>query len=333
MNYLLIGLGILIYIGVIIDIIMTTLTVKGGGWLTSRISQGVWKLFLRITGRNGESTVLTHVGYLLLVLIVLVWVVMLNLSFILLLTSDMDSVINSTTKLPTDIWQKVYYSGYVLSTLGLGDYIPSNDLWRGTTILYSFTGLIFITMSITYFIPVLSAVIEKRKLGINLSGLGNNPQKMVLGFLDGDGSNFFDFVLFSLSGDLIEHSQNHRAYPVIHYFHNNHKDDTIILQIARLNEAVYILSEYIKDEIQPRTKQLGAMVSALNNYVKVVIEVSGSELKEYDFDEIDLSELRTRELVKGGTLNTAIDEMMRKRRSVLRALVEEDGWDWADVAS
>ena len=208
MNYILLSLGILIYMAVVVDIIMTTLTVKGGGWMTGKSCRAVWKLFLKLSGNNGEATLLTHVGYLLLVGIVLLWVVLLNLSFILLLASDVDSVIDSTTKLPTDLGQKAYYSGFVLSTLGIGDYVASNDLWRIITILYSFTGLIFITMSITYFIPVLDAVIKKRKLGINLSSLGNSPQEIVLHAMDTDNYDYFKFQVLGLSDQLVEHSQN-----------------------------------------------------------------------------------------------------------------------------
>ncbi|WP_142785850.1 potassium channel family protein [Changchengzhania lutea] len=333
MNYILLSLGVLIYIAIIADIIMTTLTVKGGGWLTGKISHWVWKLFLRISGNNGESTLLAHVGYLLLVLIAMIWVVMFNLSFILLLASDVDSVINSTTNLHVNLWEKIYYSGFVISTLGIGDFIASSNLWRSITILYSFTGLIFITMSITYFIPVLTAVIKKRKLGISLSSLGNTPQDIVLNALDADNSDYFKFQLLSLSDALVEHSQNHRAYPVIHYFHNNKKDNTIILQIARLNEAIHILRMYVKKDRRPNKRQLTTMESALNNYVEVVMEVSGATFKKYNFDKMELNELKAIGVVQENVEKEEQDEMIQKRRTVLRTLVKEDGWDWADVAS
>jgi len=90
-----------------------------------------------------------------------------------------DSLVNSS-KIPASAIEKLYYSGFVISTLGIGDFMASNDIWRIVTDVYSFTGLILLTMSVTYFIPVLSGVIKQRKLGINLSSLGSSPQEIIL---------------------------------------------------------------------------------------------------------------------------------------------------------
>ena len=99
--------------------------------------------------------------------------------------------------------------------------MPSGDIWRVLTSIYSFTGLILLTMSVTYFIPVLSAVIDQRKLGITLGTLGSSPEEIVL--TSWNGKNFEPLIskVDALSDSIIKYSQQHRAYPVIHYFHNN----------------------------------------------------------------------------------------------------------------
>ncbi|MAZ25489.1 MAG: hypothetical protein CL868_00225 [Cytophagaceae bacterium] len=331
MNYLLLIIGILIYLTIVVDMIMTTVTVKGGGWLTNKISKYVWKFFLRICINNGKSKFLTHVGYLLLLFIIIFWVFMLNVSFTLVLLSDDSSIINSTTKQPADIWEKIYYSGFSLSTLGIGDYIANSNGWRFVTILYSFTGLILITMSITYFIPVLNAVIKKRKLGILLSSLGKDPQGILLNAWNEYNWDAYQFQLLSLSDEIVEHSQNHRAYPIIHYFYNNKKEKAIILQIARLNEAIFILKEYIKQDIISQSNQWNNIDVALDNYVEVVIEVSGAKLTENTPRGSSLNKLKKIDLIRKDIEIKKPSEKMQKRRMVLYHLVKEDGWDWKDV--
>jgi len=100
-----------------------------------------------------------------------------------------------------------------------------------------------------------------------------------------------------------------------------------------LNEAVYILKRYIKKTFRPVNSQLAPIVSALNDYVEVVMEVSGAVPKDHDFDRIELNDLKSKGLLRNDLKVEEPDDMMKKRRSVLRALVKEDGWDWTDVAS
>lgn len=331
MNYISISIGIIIYIAVISDIVITTLTMKGGGWMTSRLCHWLWRLALNICGRDGKSKALTHTGYVLLVIIVLVWVLMLNFSFSLVLMGQIDSIIDATTKLPATDWEKVYYSGYVLSTLGIGDYVPSTNTWRLVTNLYAFTGLIFITMSVTYFIPVLSAVIKQRKLGINISGLGDSPQEVILNAWNGQNFDFLKFQLLNLSDELVDHNQNHRAYPIIHYFHNNKRKNAVVLQIAKLNEVVYLFQEYIRKDLTLNKSELLSILSALNNYKEVIGDVTRVKIIQNSSVSTPIHKLIDKNLLVDNFEKIELNDEMRENRMVYQSLVEQDGWQWDDV--
>ena len=321
----------MIYIVVVSDIVMTTLTMKGGGWMTNRLCRWLWRLALNICGRDGKSNALTHTGYLLLAVIVLLWVLMLNLSFSLVLMAQIGSVMDATTKLPATGWEIVYYSGYVLSTLGLGDYVPSTDTWRLVTNLYAFTGLIFITMSVTYFIPVLSAVIKQRKLGINISGLGDSPQEVILNAWNGENFDFLKFQLLNLSDELVDHNQNHRAYPIIHYFHNNKRKNAVVLQIAKLNEVVYLFQEYIRKDLSLNKSDLLAIGSALNNYKEVVRDVTRVKMIQNSSVSTPIHKLIDKGLLVDNFEQIELNDAMHKNRMVYQSLVEQAGWQWDDV--
>jgi len=331
MSYIFLILGICLYVGVVLDILKTTLSLQGGGWFTGRFAHIFWKGMLRLSGKNGNSKLLSKAGYFLLIAIMLIWVFALYSSLVLLLLSTSDSVINSTTKIPADIWQKMYYSGFVLSTLGVGDFVVSTDFWRIITNLYAFTGLILITMSVTYFIPVLSAVIKQRKLGINLSTLGDSPQQIILNAWNGKNFNFLIDQLQTFSSDILEHNQNHRAYPVIHYFHNSNKNYAIVIQLARLYEAVYLMQNSLKPDFKILANNLTSISTALNNYADVIKEVSHLKIeKQKQPENVGVSSLRGQIFFDD---QIEYSDKMKHNRLVFSKLIEQDGWKWQDISS
>jgi len=322
-------LGICLYVGVVLDILKTTLSLQGGGWFTGKFAHLFWNFILKLSGRNGHSKLLAKAGYLLLIAIIIIWVVTLYSSLVFLLFSSPNSVINGTTKLPANTWEKIYYAGYVLSTLGLGDFIASTNVWRLVTNLYGLTGLVLITMSVTYFIPVLSAVIKKRKLGINLSTLGNSPQKILLNAWNGENFNSLIDQLQTMSSDILEHNQNHRAYPVIHYFHNSKKKYAIVLQLARLNEAVFMLQHNLCSKYKIPENNLAAVATALNNYVEVIQEVSHLSIQNKDQPlNVKSNELEAQVFFKESSEYTS---QMLHNRLVFLKLIQKDGWVWNDI--
>ncbi|APG61088.1 potassium channel family protein [Christiangramia salexigens] len=328
MEELLIIGGILLYLFTVLDIIQTTLSMQGGGWITSRFAHIFWKTLLKVSGGNGRAKILSHGGYFLLIYIVLIWVFLLWLSFVLLLSSDVGSVLNSSTKAPADIWEKIYYAGFTLSTLGVGDFIGSTNFWRILTTIYSFTGLILLTMSVTYFIPALTAVIEQRKMGIRLRNLGDSPQDILLNCWN--GKNFDEFVerVNDLSESLVQHSQNHRAYPVIHYFHNWKQKNALILQLAKLYEAMYLLQHEVKEELRPLERELKPLEVAFENYFEVITEVTHIKPMDEAPRLAYTTELERHGLLAESSKKLKVPEYLIENRRIIHTLVIQDGWSW-----
>lgn len=323
-------LGILIYFITVIDILQTTLSMQGGGLLTSRLSRLFWKMMLVFSGRDGRKEILGHAGYLLLVNIVLTWVFLLWSSFFLILLYNSESVLNSSTKFPVDIIGKIYYAGFTISTLGTGDYIPGGNIWRLLTNMYSFTGLILLTMSVTYFIPVLSAVIEQRKLGIKLSSLGKSPQEIILNSWNGKDFKFFTDQISEIADTLIKHTQHHRAYPVIHYFHNTKEKNNVKLQLARLYEAIFLFRNFLKDEVTPEPQVFKPIEAAFENYFEIITGVTHVKFDKEEPDLPDTRQLSAASLLKEEPTKEAYKKI-KDHRNIFHTLVKEDGWKWKMV--
>ncbi|WP_211233372.1 hypothetical protein [Pontibacter actiniarum] len=97
MNFLYLFLGAFTYTSIALDIIKTTFSSSGGGRITELVSRAVWKIFFFISGKKGKAKLLEYAGPSILTSTLLTWVLGLWAGLFLLLLSDPDSVVNSTT--------------------------------------------------------------------------------------------------------------------------------------------------------------------------------------------------------------------------------------------
>jgi len=325
--------GVLLFLVAATDITKTTLSTRGGGTLTNAVSKLVWRCFFTAARRNGESKLLEYAGQCVLLLVLLTWIVCLWLSLFLMLASDPGAVVNDTTKLVADRWETLYYAGFTLSTLGVGDFSASGDGWRVLTSAAAFCGLTFITAAITYIVPVLSAVSLQNQLSLLITSMGRTPQEILAHSWNGsDFSSFYDNAS-DIRQMLVEHTLNHHAYPVIRCFHNRHASKNIIPAVATLDEVLRLLDHVSEDVPQDRLKRrmLGAALDQhldmqRTNYLSGV----HSDVRP---PEIDSSPLNVAQIPlkarddSGGKENKQEEE----RRALLTALLEADGWRWKHV--
>ncbi|PVY42199.1 potassium channel family protein [Pontibacter virosus] len=326
--------GIALIFFVFKDLITTTLSFQGGGHLTNFIAENTWRLCLKLAGNDGKKKMLERVGHMLLILIITSWVAGMWLGSFLLLLSDPGSVLNSTTDAITTASEKLYFAGYTLSTMGNGDYKPGSTLWDIVANLLAFSGLAFITVSITYIMPVLSAVILQVKLSVFLNSLGNSPQQMLLNSWNGKN---FDRLLrhdADLADMITQHSQNHKAYPIIHYFHSIEQRQSVILNLAIFDEAINFLKFGVQDEARPSDAELLTIRGAQDFYLHILERHHKNEEQEpYTFPEMNWDALieagiplKTERL---GAFHSA--ETFKERRETLTYLLYQDGWSWKDI--
>jgi hypothetical protein len=334
MNYFYLSLGIFLFFFTASDIVKTTISSMGGGLVTKFLSRSIWNLYLLLSGRNGKSKALEYAGLTILLSILLFWIMGLWLSFYFVLISDPASVQSSNTLVNATSLEKFYFAGYTLSTLGNGDLKPSADLWRVLTNVAAFSGLAFITTSVTYFVPVLSAVNLQNKLSLYINGMGKTPLEIIENSWNGkDFSSFFSNAP-DLSMMLIQHTLNHHTYPVIHYFHNTNQQLAIILSLVKLNEVFHIFKFMIPQEAGVDRLKMSMLGTALSTYLDVALSMyeQRSSLKERPFAP-NLQELALKGIpVKNEPLsNYKFDDDLEEQRIKAAKLIESAGWAWTDV--
>lgn len=326
--------GFILFAAIVFDLVKTTFSSTGGGFITKFLSKGVWQLFFWAAGKNGRSGLLPYAGSLTMLTVLLFWVVGLWAGFFLLLLSDYDSIISSSTQAPADTLEKLYYAAFTLSSLGVGDFTATTDFWRIITGVAGFSGLVFITASITYFVPVLSAVGQKSKFCTYLHSMGKTPQEILINSWNGADFSLFLDKASDLTQMLAEHSLNHHAYPVIHYFHSSKPELSIAPTVVLLNETLQLLHSVVAKDVVADKLSVAMLQAAIDQYINVV---EGNFLK-VDSNEDEMPEPDLHALLEKGiplrerTLNG--DDKLKpflERRKLLTNLLVKDGWTWRDV--
>jgi hypothetical protein len=333
MNYFLFILGVVLLIITATDLINTSLSVRGAGFITKRLSKSIWSILLVVNRKMGRRKVLESGGAIILVSILINWLLLIWLSASLLFISKPDSLMNVETNSATTITNKIFYTGYTLSTLGLGDIEPEGDFWDILTAILSFTGLTLISIAITYLIPVVSAEITKRKISVNINSLGSTVEEILLNYWNGKDFKELEQPFISLIDSIILHAQNHKAYSVLHFFHSSDRKEAFVLNLTNLDEVLTVLLHNIPKEQRPSQNVLIRLRKAISSYLVTLPATFITPGKKTPPIQI-LTELENKGIpIMTGTEVDLEYIKLTTRRRLLLSLIEDDGWEWSDLQS
>jgi len=260
--YLLLGI-ILLGVG-FFDFFYTTLSASNSSFIPSIVSKIVHQIILaaeKIVGRG----VFALSGLVLNLTIILVWIIIIWTGLYFLFTYDAEAIINSEGVVASTT-ERLYYTGYVLSTLGNGDFYPKSSFTQVITSSFSFFGFIFFTTAMTYLISVYSAVINKRQLSLAILNLGNSPEE-VIRRLHSAQPSFVYAQINALQEKIDLVNEHYKAFPLIHYYHNVEINTSFSLNIVKLDEALTIM---LSKQASPHYREFSflkkSMDSLLNRF-------------------------------------------------------------------
>ncbi|MFV8224317.1 hypothetical protein [Christiangramia aquimixticola] len=326
MDPFLFSLGLIITLATIYDMIITILAPRGAGIIADRVSRFIWRISLKLAGKDGRKEFLRFIGPLVLIFIVIIWILLLWIGNTFIVYSDPEALWSSAEKtFITSFIEKAYFSAYVLSSMGNGDYTPHTDFWLLYTGFISYTGVVFISLGISFLLPVIEAITLKRQLSILIHNLGNTPRAILENY---QHDNFKDFTerLGDLEQLLVQISQYHLAYPVIHYFHSTKTYEALSVQLVSLDECMSILKYKINNENIENRSNLERAYNAMTYYLSTLASAfitpeddepehpDVSYLNDFDADKVKMSESDKKNL--------------ETRRKLLLAYLQNDGWSW-----
>lgn len=332
MNILVFLAGATLVVITAYDFFYTTLSSSGAGFITHRVTHGIWSFFLYLSKVLHSKKPLKIAGVFILLSTLILWLLLLWSGLYVMLISEERSVVTSTKEETAGLLDKIYYSGYVLSTMGNGDFKPVGRFWQILTSVFSFAGFVFITTAISYFVSVSSAIINKRTLSLSISNLGSSPQEILLNTWNGKNFSRLINYVSQLQQQLNKHTESHMAYPVLHFFHTGGKKDAVAINITNLDEALSILLLLSEPGSTIHEKDVLPLRDAVDFYLSTLKETF---IKAVNREQAlpDLSQLKDTDMkIMVDQKNLAIRfQQVKQRRMLLSGLLRNDGWSWKDI--
>jgi hypothetical protein len=208
-------------------------TSSGAGPLSGRLAKLMWRLYLRLhqRGSRRSHSMLRAAGPVIMFTIILSWVAVLIIAWALIFVPDAFAKPSAVS-----FWDRLVFSSKAI--LGRGGNSPalkaSNTVWEFARGFAGLSGVTMVTLALAYILPIRSAVVQKRKLALTISTLGDTRRAMMqlkAGVPEGDS---FELHLIALVPMVALTVENHRAYPILHYFHSSDRRTALPLAIASL---------------------------------------------------------------------------------------------------
>lgn len=319
-------LGLLLIVLVLVDLGWTTVAAgSGAGPLTRRVAQTIWRLALIVHGRRATHAALSLAGVIIVFAVLVMWIALLVAGWSLVFSGFDGAVLDSASRSSADLGDRLYFVGYTVFTLGNGDFMPGSGIWQFATVAATSTGLMMVTLSITYLVPVASAVGHRRSLATHISTLGQSPSDILdLGWNGSDFDSLSDHLV-ELTTQFGTARQQHLMYPVVHYFHSGDVQNSAPPNIAHLSQALQLLAHGTAPSARPPRAVYRPLERAIDAFLLTVRDAGLPSAEPLPPASLEVLRGLGVPVVGESDYLEAV-ESTHLRRSLLAALLFDDGW-------
>lgn len=326
MTSALVAAGLAVVVVALVDLAWTTVAAgSGAGPISGRLAAGFWRAALAVHRRRPSHTFLSVAGVSTVFAVLALWIALVLTGWLLVFAGSDGAVRDSQSSAPADLVGRAYFVGYSVFTLGNGDYRPGAGLWQLGTVLAAGTGLVLITLSITYLVPVASAVALRRQLASTVAALGRSPHEIVTTAWDGRAFTDLSRHLVDL-GALVETSrQQHLTYPVLHYFHSRSPDSAAAPNLTNLTQALHLLRHGVAPEVRPAPAVLIPLERTLDAFLSTLRRAHldpAEPLRPPALAPVTAAGIPT----VGAAVYADGEEPTHHRRALLAGFLADDGW-------
>ena len=327
MNELFVMIGALLLVLGILDFIWTTLWVDGGaGPLTDRLSTVIWKVLRKVSGDHPK--ILSISGPVILSMTLLMWIILLWAGWTLVFSGNGSAIVHSQDQSPATWTERIYFTGYLIFTLGNGDFTPRGAVWQIATVLATGTGMLFITLGVTYLLSVLGAVTHKRSFAESVHGVGKSGKALVKNSWNGRHFHNADLLLNELSSQLSRITAQHKAYPILHYYYAEDKNESVPSAVVILDDALTIYHFGMQQEYQPNQLLVAEARSSIQSYLNTLqaakISPASGTTHSIDIEDLQKSGYPT---VAKEDFRQALDGL-GERREKLHKMLQANALEW-----
>jgi hypothetical protein len=323
-------LGGLLALLVFGDIVLTALHLKGGGPFSNGLIQLMWRALLRLHRRKPSHGFLSYGGLSLILGTILGWVILYWTGWTLIFSADPFAVTKATTGSPGDLLDRIYFVGFTMTTLGVGDFTPGQGVWQVLTVVLAGSSFFLLTMVITYLLPLNATFVEKRNVATALSSIGRTPSELLFR-LQRFGADGMAQHLIPMSTEISGLSQKHLAYPALYFFHSSRPEYSYPVMLSVLDEFLTLVLFGASPEARKQFQVLEPLYENIGKYLDTLedafIRPASQTPAALNLDLLRESGVPT--LPEEQYHQNMAD--LEKRRRLLFGLVRFAGWTWDDI--
>lgn len=224
MNAFWLGAGIVILGFTLLDVFLTALNYDEAGFLAGRLAAWQWALIRRATrrmSRRWRPMALRQVTGLQIMLTVCVWLVGVIIGFGLIYLGLMYGKSFTYDGVRAGPFGALYFSAAQLATVGTSQLTPNTDLLRVLSILETLTGVVLVSLILTFLLGIYAVISSLRSLSVQFfsagRGVGEPIASLAPYFPDGQ-SRGLDSHLQSVSDAFSSYADGIRLHHAAYYF-------------------------------------------------------------------------------------------------------------------
>ena len=314
--------GVILIVLANYDALATTIALGSGARpLSARLASGLRRILRRF------PPLMPAGGPLVTLTIVSVWIVLLWTGYSVLFSAADDAVVSASTNVPASGISRVYFAGFTLFTLGTGDYRPTVGVWQIVTVLGALNGLFVVTLSITFLVPVVSAVVERRQHAGVVNALGETAEDVLVATWDGNGFPLLEQQLPSVAQQVMLTAQRHLAYPVLHDFRSREPYVASARTLALLDDVLTLIHRGVDPSVsfdRATIQLVRAAIDEAKDRMPIGVDENFPAPLPPDLSVLSASGIPT---VSPDRFDEAVRAMADRRRHLAR-LVHAAAWTW-----
>ena len=295
--YLLAGLGALVVLLTLIDIVATVIGVSRGHGVTSRVvSRTMWAAGLAVHRRRPAHWLLSALGPAIFIAITLAWAVLLIGGWVLVFLPE--AALSPTNQITLSWWDRIDHA----CALVFGGSAPfaqaGGQPWSFIARLARFSGLGLASFGLAYALPVVGSVVRYRAAARLTASI--HPNQHIIETAHADGSDSVTHLhLINLTTSLNQLAQEINAYPIVPYFHSTDESAVVPIQLR-------IVDEYLDRRDPDDTSVPDSVVIPLTSSIDAILDQVAQHFLPLDID--------------------TPDDRAERRRTLLDAWLVRDGW-------
>ncbi|GGO27273.1 potassium channel family protein [Deinococcus humi] len=319
--------GAALVLAVLLDALLSGLQ-AGEGTLSRWIHRPVYAAVQWLARVTRRRSVLAWSTLALISVTLNIWTALLWLGWGLVFWAWPGALEVAKTGQPASFGEVMYFVGYSISTLGLGDIIATDTLWRVLTDVTAISGFFLLTFAITFIVPVSQARSARRQFALLLYRAGPDAQTLVVdaarGYPDG-----LQGLLDDLHTQLNTLDAQHLSTPNLHRFHEHEQRQALDAALPKLGEALLIIGGAL-DMDPPRglRRSLDSVDSLTRSYGRVHSGPDASVPPPPDLRPLAEAGLSLRPAAEFAAYLQ--DHHTLRRR--LHDMAQSGGWRWDEVA-